>query len=176
MKRLPSLEAFTPAQHFIAILVLTLTLLKTQSIILPVQCRLAIPMCDTEPGDVGQQLELFHWWNAYAENEIYKPQSTASRMPIHEGGFVWGRSGHQWIQSIIAYLAWREGSSWRPPTHRYNPVRWHFVECISIVQSAYYGNAKWLAASAARHEVDRCPVCRKKPPQSVKLQRAQVSA
>jgi hypothetical protein len=103
------------------------------------------------------QLELFHWWNACPEDQPFGPHAAASRLPVHEGGFVWGRSGHQWVQSVISYLAWRQGSAWRPETHRFHPVRWHFNECIAVVQQAYFGNVKWWAASAPH--VERCPVC-----------------
>jgi hypothetical protein len=99
-----------------------------------------------------EQLNLFHWWNAYPEEEPFG--TPAHRLPVHEDGFVCGRSGFQWVQSIIAYLAWREGAAWRPESHRFNPVREHFVECVSIVQRAYFGNARWFNAS---NRVPRLP-------------------
>lgn len=115
----------------------------------------------------SEQLNLFHWWNAYPDNETFGP--SAARLPVHEGGFVWGRSGHQWIRSIVAYLSWREGSPWRPETHRYHPVRWHFVDCVRIVTTAYYGNVKWWAPSAAHLTIARCPSCLRKRPRSASL-------
>ncbi|HLW53272.1 MAG TPA: hypothetical protein VKW06_10555 [Candidatus Angelobacter sp.] len=94
-----------------------------------------------------QQLQLFHWWNAYSEVDRFGPP-VVDRLPIHEGGRVWGRSGFQWIQSVTSYLAFREGSSWRPDYHRFHPVRQHYVECIAIVRRAYFGNVRWWTGSA----------------------------
>ncbi len=96
----------------------------------------------------SRQLTLFHWWNAYSETQPFGPHAAAARLPIHEGGFIDGRSGHQWIQSISSYLGWRGGLPWRPETHRFNEVRFHYVECIALVHGAYYHNVKWWAASA----------------------------
>src|ERR1051326_9119315 len=76
------------------------------------QCRQAVP---------DEQLKLFHWWNVCPDDQTYGPD--ASRLPVHEGGFVDGRSGFQWIKAVISYLDYRAGSGWRPGTHRYHPIR-----------------------------------------------------
>jgi len=93
-----------------------------------------------------QQLCLFHWWNAYPDNVTYG--ADASRLPVHEGGFVEGRSGFQWIKAAIHYLEYRAGSAWRTQEHRYHPVRWHYTECIRLLNEAYYKNVKWWSPAA----------------------------
>ena len=97
---------------------------------------------------MAEQLPLFHWWNVCAEDALQGPD--ASRLPVHEGGLVFGRSGFQWIKAVSAYLEFRAGSAWRPESHRFNPVYEHYVECLRVVHSAYYQNVNWWAASIAR--------------------------
>jgi hypothetical protein len=113
-----------------------------------------------------EQLSLFHWWNAYPESERYGPD--ASRLPVNAGGYVWGRSGHEWVRSVLSYLEWREGSSWRNEYHRYHPVRWHYIECIRTVRSAYYSNVGWWSTAVpAEPTISRED---KRPPGRVSVQ------
>lgn len=120
---------------------------------------LFILACRVQSYMQDNQLQLFHWRNASAEDQPFGPIA-ANRLPIHEGGLVWGRSGFHWVQSVIAYLSWREGASWRPDYHRFHPVREHFIECIAIVQRAYFGNVKWWSAAGRGRQI-ACVICRR---------------
>ena len=141
---------------------------------------LCIPLLSVSPAParpMHEQLRLFHWWNACPENEPWGPDAT--RLPIHEGGLVDGRSGFQWVKAVIDYLDYRAGSAWRPGTHRYHPVRQHYVECAAIVQHAYFSNVNWWAPCALPTTTTACapiprsaPISRKKPQAVVAPSRA----
>lgn len=48
-----------------------------------------------------------------------------------------GRKGHQWIASVLAYLDWRAGDSWRPVSHRFHPEREHYIRGHRAVSQAW---------------------------------------
>jgi hypothetical protein len=53
------------------------------------------------------------------------------------------RTPDQWIRSVLAYLDWRSGDSWRPlsvRTERENSERWAYLEARRIVQSVRYAS------------------------------------
>jgi len=63
---------------------------------------------------------------------------------MHSEGEVWldsngepfavdGRKAHQWIASVLAYLDWRAGDSWRPASHRFHPERECYVRAHRVV-------------------------------------------
>ena len=82
------------------------------------------------------------------------------RLPVHFCGMVDGRTGIQWVRSILSYLDWRTGSSWRPLSHRWHPDRWYYLDGYRLVLEA------WNTPELATPEiVDAIPP--KKPAESV---------
>lgn len=62
------------------------------------------------------------------------------------GGGVWevdGRGAHQWIASVLAYLEWRAGDSWRQISDRFHPEREYYICGYRTLMQA------WLAPEAA---------------------------
>jgi hypothetical protein len=49
-----------------------------------------------------------------------------------------GRTAHQWVQSVLAYLDWRSGMSWRPMADRFHPDRTLYTESSLRLRQAYY--------------------------------------
>ena len=48
-------------------------------------------------------------------------------------GEVGGRTGDQWLRSVLAYLSFRAGESWRRSTDRFNPERREYLLAARLV-------------------------------------------
>ena len=51
------------------------------------------------------------------------------------------RTGVQWVKSVIGYLEWRAGESWRrlsDPEQRFDPERWDYLAAARAVHQAFY--------------------------------------
>lgn len=49
-----------------------------------------------------------------------------------------GRSGYQWVQSVLSYLDWRAGLSWRPARERNHPERVKYVSASLELRQAFF--------------------------------------
>lgn len=56
-----------------------------------------------------------------------------------------GRTGDQWLRSVIGYLHWRSGDCWRRlslPVQRHSPQRWDYLHALKLVESVRYAPIK----------------------------------
>ena len=44
-----------------------------------------------------------------------------------------GRTGDQWLRSVLGYLAWRAGDDWRPASDRFSPERREYLQAARLV-------------------------------------------
>jgi hypothetical protein len=49
-----------------------------------------------------------------------------------------GRNGSQWMRSVLAYLDWRSGDSWRPMAHRNHPDRRAYTDASLTLRQAFF--------------------------------------
>lgn len=93
----------------------------------------------------------------------------AYRLPIHHG-FLDGRSDLDWYQSVIDYLRWRAGRTWRPVHHSGPCVVKSYRDALFIVTQAYHGTlvrADIVISSPVPALASDCtPAIPKKPPTS----------
>jgi len=82
-------------------------------------------------------------------------RAKAYRLPVHKSFFE-GRSDFDWYHSILAYLEFRAGSSWRPVRHRGACVAQAYRDAIRLVTLAFNGQLEAVS-----------PALSKKPPVSV---------
>jgi hypothetical protein len=47
------------------------------------------------------------------------------------------RSGRQWVASVLSYLDWRSGSSWRSAADRFSPERLEYIAAWRVVNEAW---------------------------------------
>jgi hypothetical protein len=58
------------------------------------------------------------------------------------------RTGDQWLRSVIAYLEFRAGDSWRNLSNqklRNSPVRWEALDAIRLIKEVRYAPVEGLA-------------------------------
>ncbi|MFB3918070.1 MAG: hypothetical protein ACE14M_15185 [Terriglobales bacterium] len=75
-----------------------------------------------------------------------------------------GRTGRQWVESVLEYLNWRSGRAWRPMSHRFHETVNLCDQARRLIYDAFYrdtgpqqekgiessGNSPALARAAAR--------------------------
>ena len=49
-----------------------------------------------------------------------------------------GRNGRQWMRSVLAYLDWRSGDSWRPMADRNHPERRAYTDASLTLRQAFF--------------------------------------
>lgn len=58
--------------------------------------------------------------------------------PVLCAEIVDGRTGNQWLKSVLAYLDFRAGNAWRrmdDGAHRRAPERWEYLDAIRFIES-----------------------------------------
>lgn len=73
----------------------------------------------------------------------------AYRLPIHHA-FLDGRSDLDWYQSVIDYLRWRAGRTWRPVHHSGPCAVKSYRDALFIVTQAYHQPAEVIPQVALR--------------------------
>jgi hypothetical protein len=84
----------------------------------------------------------------YIQNEAphlrHHLQPVAFQEPRQTVYQVDGRNGRQWLASIVAYLEWRSGSSWRPQTQRFHEDKQVYVRAIRLLNTLSSGNVEQI--------------------------------
>lgn len=76
-------------------------------------------------------------------------RAKAYRLPIHHA-FLDGRSDHDWHRSIVDYLRWRAGYSWRPMHHSGPCLVDDYRDAVHLVVQRFHAPAPEVLPSVPR--------------------------
>lgn len=90
----------------------------------------------TLPYDAALRKMLGPRYQAYIQsrNLVTLPLAEAEEPEVRE---VDGRNGSQWMRSVLAYLDWRSGVSWRSQSERNHPQRRAYLDASLCLTQAF---------------------------------------